>query len=106
MVFLLEYKLESPIRVWPHHFDLGIYASIKNGLDFGAGLAIADTLVDGLYFYACGWKEGKSIPTKGFDSLSKGEWRSDWDGATLKSEGLNAETGTLFLTECRTHYLK
>jgi len=68
--FLKTEQLESPIRIWPHHFDLGIYTQLSAENTFmGAGLAIPDSLVDDLYFYASGYKNGEGIETKDFGKM-------------------------------------
>ena len=84
--FLIENKLTSAIRVWPHHFDLGFYTSLDDTGDLfmSGGLAMADTMVDELYFYAAGWIKGVAINSRTYTGLEKGEWRNDWDGAILR----------------------
>lgn len=106
--FLKENHLKSPIRIWPHHFDLGIYTSINSEGTFfmGAGLAIPDSLVDDLYYYASGYDNGKPVVTKNYSGLSNGEWRTDWNGATLASTEIDSTTGTKFLDEVRKGFLK
>ncbi len=100
--FLKLENLESPIRVWPHHFDLGIYAALNAENSFmGAGLAIPDSLVDDLYFYASGYKNGVAIKTKSFGKMQEGEWRSDWNGATLASQGVGVEKALSFLVAAK-----
>jgi hypothetical protein len=100
--FLKLENLESPIRVWPHHFDLGIYAALNAENSFmGAGLAIPDSLVDGLYFYVSGYKNGAAIETKSFGKLQHGEWRSDWNGATLASKDIDGDNALGFLVEAK-----
>ena len=95
---LANHTLKSPIRIWPHHFDLGIYVQLDgNGkLFMGGGLAIPDTLVDDMYFYASGWKNGQAVVTGNFSELENGEWRSDWNGATLPSDGATVSKVELF----------
>ena len=105
--FLASNKLESPIRIWPHHFDLGIYTKLSNNLFLGAGLAIPDSLVDDLYYYASGWLDGNAISTKAFSGLSNGNWRSsDWDGATLPSKNINVNEVIDFLNQVKIRFLK
>ena len=105
--FLSENNLASPIRVWPHHFDLGLYTQLDNsGSTFlGAGLAIPDTLVDGLYYYVSGYINDKSIVTKTFTGLDKGDWRSDWEGATLASDGIDIKTAKHFLNQTKDQFI-
>ncbi|MFT6501041.1 MAG: hypothetical protein ACJASQ_001151 [Crocinitomicaceae bacterium] len=106
--FLSENDLKSPIRVWPHHFDLGIYTQLDSSgsVFLAAGLAVADTLVDSLYYYAAGYKDGEEIVTKSFSGLDKGDWRSSWNGATLASEGINVEVSKHFLNQAKEQFIK
>ncbi len=106
--FLSENNLKSPIRVWPHHFDMGVYTQLdETGNTFlAAGLAIPDTLVDGLYYYSSGYKDGKEIVTKTFTGIDKGDWRSDWDGATLASEGVDVKAAKNFLNQTKEQFVK
>jgi hypothetical protein len=103
--FLSSNNLDSPIRIWPHHFDLGIYTALNSTFFMGAGLAIPDSLVDDLYYYASGYNHGTAVLTKGFSGLSKGNWRSDWDGATLAASQTDKNTAINFLNEVRIGFL-
>lgn len=60
-----QYAWASEVRVWPHHFDTGLYIPVskdESGNDIqsiGLGLAIADAYVSEPYFYINHWsKEG------------------------------------------------
>lgn len=79
------YNLEADIRVWPHHFDTGIYSSLSNSdIAIGLGLAIPDNVCSEHYLYASGYKHNKSIDTSSFSNLKKGEWKNkDFKGAVL-----------------------
>jgi hypothetical protein len=103
--FLKLERLESPIRVWPHHFDLGIYTKLESENTFmGAGLAIPDSLVDDFYFYASGYNNGEAIETKKFGKMKFGQFRSDWNGATLASSTTGKEQAIEFLKEAKLKY--
>jgi len=83
---LLGYlQIEGEIRIWPHHFDTGIYVINKNKLGIGFGLAMQDTLMDSPYFYLSGYASNGSISYKNLPPLSAGKWRinEDWRGAVL-----------------------
>ncbi|MFT5822755.1 MAG: hypothetical protein ACI8ZM_004012 [Crocinitomix sp.] len=96
---LVDWKFDSSIRVWSHHFDLGVYVQLDKAatLFIGGGLAIPDSLVDDLYYYVSGWKNGVAVKTKSFGTLNIGEWRSDWNGATLPASNMNVNLVNLFL---------
>ncbi len=59
----------SPVRLWPHHFDIAISIALEEG-DFessrsiGAGLAVPDTLCTEFYWYVYPW------PDKAFKALA------------------------------------
>lgn len=89
---LEENNLEASIRVWPHHFDTGIYTALTGTSDvmIGLGFAVPDTVSDGHYFYASGYKNGDQIDTSTFLPLSAGEWISDsFKGGILSTENSN-----------------
>ena len=106
-LFLAKNNLMSPIRIWPHHFDLGIYTRLnsESNLFMGAGLAIPDSLVDDLYYYASAYNNGSAIVTKSFSPLSSGNWRTDWNGATLAASQIDANTASNFLTDSQNEFL-
>lgn len=97
--FLTNLKFNSPIRIWPHHFDLGFYVQLDRAgaLFLGGGLAVPDSLVDDLYFYSSAWKNGRAVQTNSFGTLIIGEWQTDWDGATLAASNMNENLVNLFL---------
>lgn len=83
--------LESDIRVWPHHFDTGAYATFKDGspLSLGLGLAIPDTICKEHYLYVTGYKNNKIMDTSGFKNLNLGAWKNDrFKGAILPATKL------------------
>ncbi|MVM36815.1 hypothetical protein GO730_02585 [Spirosoma sp. HMF3257] len=98
---------ESEVRIWPHHFDTGVYYSLPdiNGQEnaaIWAGYAIADALCDEPYFYLSGYNSAQPIDFASAPALSVGEWRntSDWKGALLPiSASSNAESIAVFFRE-------
>jgi hypothetical protein len=102
--FLNTNELTSEIRVWPHHFDLGIYTEIKPKLFLGAGLAIPDSLENELYFYASGWNKGQSVETKNLPKLKIGAWHQAWNGGTLKAANQTEESVEIFLNEVKSEF--
>jgi len=50
--FASHIKEGLEVRVWPHHFDTGVYGTLDNQKDgIGMGWAIADSIHDEPYFY-------------------------------------------------------
>lgn len=78
---------ECEIRIWPHHFDTGVYYVIKlesgeASHAIGAGLAIADKISAQPYYYMYGWRNEGEIDFSHAPQLSHGRWiTEDWKGA-------------------------
>lgn len=78
-------QAESEVRIWPHHFDTGIYCQLTKSLGIGFGLAIEDTMVGEPYFYLAGYSSGVAINYENLPPLSAGKWLTgeNWNGAVL-----------------------
>ena len=100
----------SDIRIWPHHFDTGVYYAISDELDkeqaaIWAGYAIADRVSAEPYFYLSGYNRQHPIDFTKASKLSTGYWLagSEWQGAFLPvSQLIEPEQITHFLTESYT----
>lgn len=104
--FIAAEGLDAEIRVWPHHFDTGIYAI--NGDDpslaLGAGLAIPDTVVEEHYFYLSVYKNHKPIATENLAPLSNGKWHNEgFIGAVLPAKNESVETVLTFYQQALAH---
>jgi len=84
----------SDIRIWPHHFDTGVYYSISDEAGhekaaIWAGYAIADAVSAEPYFYLSGYNSRQPVGFSMAPALTSGEWlsRSDWQGAYLPVSG-------------------
>lgn len=83
----------SPVRCWPHHFDVASLITLDEGADaeearsIGVGFSPGDGSYDQPYFYVTPWPYPK---TANLPSLAEGaEWhRSGWTGAVLTAERL------------------
>lgn len=76
----------AEIRVWPHHFDTGIYNPVNKAGDksIGAGWAIADGMVNEPYFYIYGWQKEAELGFNDKPKLPIGHWIvKEWKGAVL-----------------------
>jgi len=83
---LLGYlQIDGEIRIWPHHFDTGIYIETHTGMGIGYGLAMSDALVGDPYFYMTGYPESGSLEFKELPSFLIGKWETseDWKGGVL-----------------------
>jgi hypothetical protein len=74
-------------RIWPHHFDTGIYIEPTDKVGIGFGLAMADSMIDEPYYYfsAYGLKENV-IDYNSAPGLRAGNWliNEHWKGAVLR----------------------
>lgn len=82
--------LSSDVRIWPHHFDTGVYYSFpdesgKEQAAIWAGYAIADAVCPEPYFYISGYNSRQPIDFTTAAHLRAGEWlmKDDWQGASL-----------------------
>jgi hypothetical protein len=65
----------SPVRVWPHHFDMATLFALSPGATIGAGLAVPDASETSGYWYVSPWMERP--PAAGAASwppLAHGRW--------------------------------
>lgn len=82
---LLGYlQVAGEVRIWPHHFDTGIYAQVSDTLGIGFGLAMADNIADAPYFYLAGYAK-EPLTFDHLPNLDKGKWSTGdgWRGAYL-----------------------
>lgn len=88
----LQTKAET--RIWPHHFDTGVYLEPHQNLGIGFGLAMKDDRVGDAYFYLSGYKLDET--TFNFETVSKstyGNWHitKNWKGAVLPLQEIQKE---------------
>lgn len=93
---------EAEVRIWPHHFDTGIYIEPNDKIGIGFGWAIADEMIDEPYFYYSVYGlNGHNIDYDTVEPLSMGRWITGekWNGAVLRRG--NAKIGHIrrFLCE-------
>lgn len=70
----------SPVRCWPHHFDIATYVGLTSGdpetaKGIGVGLSPGDESYDQPYFYVNPWPhlDPQSLP----DAVRPGHWHSE-----------------------------
>lgn len=82
---LLKYlNAIQEVRIWPHHFDTGIYVEIDHMVGIGFGLAMKDAMVGSPYFYISGYGLQHEILMNNLPELTLGSWKKDeWKGAIL-----------------------
>jgi hypothetical protein len=97
----------SEVRIWPHHFDTGVYYSFpgETGAEqaaIWAGYAIADAVSYEPYFYLSGYDSRQHIDFAATRPLTTGTWLNtpSWQGAILPiSLVTGAEQINAFLSE-------
>ncbi|MBT8181904.1 MAG: hypothetical protein KJO53_09980 [Eudoraea sp.] len=105
--FLEKYRLNSEIRIWPHHFDTGAYAIYDNMSNkaVGLGLAVPDTVCNEHYFYISGYHDQNIIDTSDYNPLSIGTWGAgEFKGAILPAKEVNKSAGLSFFSEAFSQY--
>lgn len=95
-------NVEAEIRIWPHHFDTGIYAEVNQNIGVGFGWAMADSMIDEAYFYFSVYGlNGHSIDYSTVNELSAGKWITGehWNGAVLPLIEVTTEKIQTYLKE-------
>lgn len=102
--------LDAEIRIWPHHFDTGLYTNVNSNLGIGFGLAMEDQMAGAPYFYMAGYGLQSPISYDQLDHLSFGRWEISphWNGAILPLNELdeNPLSGAQFIQEALNWFLK
>ena len=104
---LNEFGLDSEIRIWPHHFDTGAYASLPSDTNtsIGLGLAIPDSLIVDYYYYVAAYRNNGALPTGGLAALSNGQWLSQgFTGAVLPASDVPEKAIENFFREAISAY--
>ncbi len=90
---LKSFNQKEEIRIWPHHFDTGIYMDLNEKLGIGFGLAVKDDHVGAPYFYATCYPKVGEADYSGINDLTYGRWVvKDWHGAVLSLNDLQFES--------------
>ena len=105
---LKHLQVKSEIRIWPHHFDTGIYTEVNDVIAIGFGLAMKDEVCITPYFYFSAYTlNDKNIDYDSFDPLQIGTWKihSKMKGAVLEIEGVSKTEISLFIHKVAQAYL-
>jgi len=100
-------QAQGETRIWPHHFDTGIYLEIAKKTGLGFGLAMADNMMNEPYFYFSRYDLGENkFSWTNAPELSAGKWiiEESFRGALLPAN----QTADIipFLDEVKSYYLK
>ena len=83
---------DSPIRIWPHHFDTGAFVNANDKLSIGIGMAIPDSLINDFYFYISGYHNHDPVIIESVDDLEHGNYyNNDWQGFAIPLSLANAK---------------
>lgn len=107
--FLNSEKLESDIRIWPHHLDTGAFVVLNDGSgkSIGMGMAIPDAVWGAHYFYMSGYKGHDGLATDNFANLAHGEWKNNgFKGAILNTSNAKEKQAMQFFKEALHQYLE
>jgi len=83
--FIGHLQGDEEVRLWPHHFDTGVYFEQNYRVGLGFGFAIQDDMVGDYYFYLAGYHLKSNFNYDDRTDLSAGRWilEDDWKGAVL-----------------------
>jgi hypothetical protein len=84
---LNHFQTKGETRIWPHHFDTGVYIEPTPTVGLGFGLAMEDEMVGQPYFYMSGYGlKRNSFDYSSTPNLSVGKWHTEgaWKGAVLE----------------------
>ncbi|PWJ43739.1 hypothetical protein [Sediminitomix flava] len=86
MLLLNHLQTNGEIRIWPHHFDTGIYVTPNKNIGLGFGLAMKDSLFEESYFYYSAYGlNDYDLDYTFYKPLKVGAWKieENWKGAYL-----------------------
>lgn len=95
-------NVEADIKIWPHHFDTGVYIEANKQLGIGFGFAMADAMVNEAYFYCSVYGlNGNTVDYNTVKPLEKGYWitSKDWNGAVLKLSDVSEKSIETYLRQ-------
>jgi hypothetical protein len=80
----------SPVRCWPHHFDIATLIEVAPGKTISLGMEPGDTYYAEPYFYASMYPSPAQPPTSTLEG--GGSWHTrDWIGAVLPGSRVLAD---------------
>ena len=94
-------QAEGEIRIWPHHFDTGIYIEPNSNTGLGFGLAMEDGLLGNPYYYFSGYRlNGDNFDYANAHDLPVGKWviTDSWKGAVLPLSDLKRDNSGIIPT--------
>jgi hypothetical protein len=92
---LLGYsQTQAEIRIWPHHFDTGIYIDASESVSIGFGLAMQNDLASCPYFYMTGYPKSGALNYEKAPNCADWKWElgEDWKGAIMPLDMLEGKS--------------
>lgn len=97
---------ESPIRIWPHHFDTGGFVTINSKLSIGLGMATPDALIHDFYFYVSGYNGHDPIDIELSNNIHKETYYNNgWQGFAMPISELDEQSAIDFCQVAINTYL-
>jgi hypothetical protein len=86
-----DVQFVAEVRIWPHHFDTGMYVVIGDKLGLSFGLAMKDDMVEHPYFYMAGKAIHGRLNYESLPDLENGKWilTDQWKGSILPLTALS-----------------
>ena len=93
--FLGYAQAESEVRIWPEHFDTGIYFEYAGTMGIGFGLALEDSMAGEPYFYLAGYPKNDAFFYKNLPESPRWKWilGEHWKGVILPLSVLEKASG-------------
>ena len=75
----------SEVRIWPEHFDTGVYIEYAGNIGIGFGLAMEDNMAGEPYFYLAGYPKNEALNFENLPKSPTWKWElgEHWKGAIL-----------------------
>lgn len=112
--FLGMTQAEGEVRIWPHHFDTGIYFELET-IGIGFGLAMEDSMGGAPYFYMSAYPKNGAVDYSSPAKMSLGRWEihDGYKGVILPltdiigfSKVEQYEKASLYIKEAFTWFMK
>lgn len=105
-LLLGHFQLKGEVRIWPHHFDTGIYVE-TNTIGIGFGLSMQDPTVKAPYFYMAGYPKNGTIKFNNLPKDNNYKWiiSEQWNGAVLPLSQIHHKSKSEQLDLVK-HYIK
>lgn len=98
----------TEVRIWPHHFDTGIYFEPNDKIGIGFGLAMEDEMVGIPYFYMSAYPKNHEIDYTKIQESPEWKWfiREDWKGCILSLEVIQNQSEKAQYTTIANYFKK